>query len=77
MDNAQRHAVTAVAVRLRAAGGQAVLTFTDDGCGVPDAEPERVFERLVRPKAPAAGTRAVPGLGPAAPATSWSGTAAR
>ncbi|MFD9791074.1 sensor histidine kinase [Streptomyces sp. NPDC059070] len=48
LDNAQRHAVAEVVVRLRAEGGRAVLTVTDDGCGVPDAEREHVFERFVR-----------------------------
>ena len=37
-----------VALSLHAEGGQAVITVVDDGPGVPPAEAERIFDRLVR-----------------------------
>ncbi|MFF8287741.1 ATP-binding protein [Streptomyces sp. NPDC016309] len=48
LDNAQRHAGTAVWVTVRRAGRHVVLTVADDGAGVPEPERERVFERFVR-----------------------------
>ncbi|RPF39009.1 cell wall metabolism sensor histidine kinase WalK [Streptomyces sp. TLI_185] len=48
LDNAQRHATSTVDVELRAAGTDAVLTVTDDGPGVPEADRARIFERFVR-----------------------------
>lgn len=52
LDNAQRHARSAVAVSVRQStgpdGSHAVLTVTDDGSGVPESDRERVFERFVR-----------------------------
>ncbi|GAA2507041.1 HAMP domain-containing sensor histidine kinase [Streptomyces gobitricini] len=48
LDNAQRHAETAVAVRVRREGRHVVLTVADDGAGVPEPERERIFERFVR-----------------------------
>ncbi|MFG2597577.1 sensor histidine kinase [Streptomyces sp. NPDC048462] len=48
LDNAERHAVSSVAVAVRGIRGGAVLVVTDDGAGVPEAERERVFERFVR-----------------------------
>ncbi|WNI29164.1 HAMP domain-containing sensor histidine kinase [Streptomyces sp. ITFR-6] len=48
LDNAQRHAVSSVAVAVRAEGGGAVVSVTDDGAGVPEAERTRIFERFVR-----------------------------
>lgn len=44
LDNAQRHAGSAVRVSLR----DGVLEVADDGAGVPEAERDRVFERFVR-----------------------------
>ncbi|MEU6009493.1 HAMP domain-containing sensor histidine kinase [Streptomyces sp. NPDC047453] len=48
LDNAQRHAATAVTVTVRAAGDAIVLSVADDGHGVAPADRERVFERFVR-----------------------------
>ncbi|MFF7953866.1 sensor histidine kinase [Streptomyces griseorubiginosus] len=48
LDNAQRHARTAVAVTVRRDGEWAVVSVADDGSGVPAADRERVFERFVR-----------------------------
>lgn len=48
LDNAQRHARTAVTVSLRAEAGCVVTEVADDGPGVPAAERERIFERFVR-----------------------------
>ena len=48
LDNADRHAVSQVAVRLVAEGGTAVLTVDDDGPGVPEDQRERVFDRFFR-----------------------------
>ncbi len=47
-DNAQRHAETVVCVTLTRTGGQAVLTVSDDGAGVPVADRDRIFRRFVR-----------------------------
>ncbi|MER5275543.1 HAMP domain-containing sensor histidine kinase [Streptomyces sp. NPDC002809] len=48
LDNAERHARTAVAVAVRGERGGVVVEVTDDGDGVPGAERERIFERFVR-----------------------------
>ncbi|RAY11256.1 two-component sensor histidine kinase [Actinomadura craniellae] len=48
LDNAERHAESAIDVRLRRDGGHAVLTVADDGAGIPEADRERVFERFTR-----------------------------
>jgi signal transduction histidine kinase len=48
LDNAQRHAASAIGVALAAAGGRVTLRVTDDGPGVPPADRERIFERFVR-----------------------------
>ncbi|MFF3173645.1 sensor histidine kinase [Streptomyces sp. NPDC057900] len=48
LDNAERHAVSSVAVAVRAERGGAVVSVTDDGAGVPEAERGRIFERFVR-----------------------------
>ncbi|WP_284744348.1 sensor histidine kinase [Amycolatopsis sp. RTGN1] len=48
VDNAQRHAASRVAVEVSAADGWAVLSVTDDGPGIPEADRERVFDRFVR-----------------------------
>jgi signal transduction histidine kinase len=48
VDNAARHARSAVAVGVAVDGGDAVVVVDDDGPGVPAAERERVFERFAR-----------------------------
>ncbi|NEA63803.1 HAMP domain-containing sensor histidine kinase [Streptomyces sp. SID12488] len=48
LDNAQRHARSAVTVSVRREGARAVVEVGDDGDGVPVADRERVFERFVR-----------------------------
>jgi signal transduction histidine kinase len=48
LDNAQRHARSAVEVSVRREGGVAVVGVADDGDGVPGADRERIFERFVR-----------------------------
>ena len=48
LSNAHRHAATAVTVEVESAGGQAVVTVTDDGDGIAPADRERVFDRFTR-----------------------------
>ncbi|MFF3373010.1 ATP-binding protein [Streptomyces sp. NPDC002680] len=48
LDNAQRHARSAVTVAVRREGERVVVEVADDGDGVPEADRERVFERFVR-----------------------------
>ncbi|MDN0195808.1 HAMP domain-containing sensor histidine kinase [Streptomyces sp. S.PNR 29] len=48
LDNARRHARSAVDVTVRREGDRAVLGVADDGDGVPEADRERIFERFVR-----------------------------
>ncbi|MFE0801992.1 sensor histidine kinase [Streptomyces sp. NPDC058812] len=48
LDNAQRHARSAVEVSVRRDGDTAVVAVSDDGEGVPAADRERIFERFVR-----------------------------
>ncbi|HEX6756229.1 MAG TPA: HAMP domain-containing sensor histidine kinase [Mycobacteriales bacterium] len=48
VDNAVRHASTAVEVSVGAGADGAVLTVTDDGKGIPAAERDRVFDRFTR-----------------------------
>lgn len=50
VDNALRYtpAGGTVTVKLAAAGGEAVLTVTDDGPGIPADERDHVFERFYR-----------------------------
>lgn len=48
LDNAVRHAVHTVTVRLQETGGDIALTVADDGSGVPAADRERIFERFTR-----------------------------
>ncbi|KUL38948.1 histidine kinase [Streptomyces sp. NRRL F-4489] len=49
LDNAQRHAGSAVRVAVRHGdGGTVALDVTDDGPGVPPADRERIFTRFIR-----------------------------
>ncbi|MFF5372364.1 ATP-binding protein [Streptomyces sp. NPDC013187] len=48
LDNAQRHARSAVTVTVRQEGDRAVVGVADDGDGVPEDDRERIFERFVR-----------------------------
>lgn len=48
LDNAARHARSAVTVTIDLDGSEAVLVVSDDGSGVPPEEAEHVFERFVR-----------------------------
>ena len=50
LSNARAHtpAGTIVVTSLRAAGGEIILTVSDDGPGIPDEVSSRVFERFVR-----------------------------
>jgi signal transduction histidine kinase len=49
VDNAVRHAATAVTVDVRnGSGGAAVVTVADDGPGIPAVQREQVFERFAR-----------------------------
>ncbi|MDT5220004.1 MAG: two-component system, OmpR family, sensor kinase [Mycobacterium sp.] len=50
LDNARRHtpAEGSITIDLSADGGEAVVTVSDTGPGVPDDERLRIFERLVR-----------------------------
>ncbi|MFF8915114.1 ATP-binding protein [Streptomyces sp. NPDC015032] len=48
LDNAERHAHSAVTVSVRGGRGGVVIAVTDDGAGVPPQERERIFERFVR-----------------------------
>jgi signal transduction histidine kinase len=55
LDNAARHTPpgAAIELRLRAAGGDAVVEVADDGPGVPPELREQIFERFVRGEGPA------------------------
>ncbi|MEU6560880.1 sensor histidine kinase [Nocardia nova] len=48
LDNAQRHAGSAVRVAVVRRGDDAVLEVSDDGAGVAPADRERIFSRFVR-----------------------------
>jgi signal transduction histidine kinase len=48
IDNALRYAKSGVEVTARREAGEAVLTVSDDGPGIPSADRERAFDRFVR-----------------------------
>ena len=55
LDNAARHTPTGsrIELRLRAAGGDAMVEVVDDGPGVPAELREQIFDRFVRGEGPA------------------------
>ncbi len=61
LENARRHGAPPTQVRIARAGGDAVITVSDSGSGVPPSEFENVFRPFYRPKE--AGDRAGSGLG--------------
>ncbi|MGY1650249.1 sensor histidine kinase [Geodermatophilus sp. SYSU D01119] len=61
LDNADRHAGGACAVRVARRGASVVLTVDDAGPGIPPEERERVFERFAR--GPRAARGSLPGAG--------------
>ena len=48
VDNAVRHAKSRVDIHVGSRDGDAIITVSDDGRGIPPAERARVFERFVR-----------------------------
>jgi signal transduction histidine kinase len=48
LDNALRHAAATVRMTVRADHGYQIVTVTDDGPGIPEADRERVFQRFAR-----------------------------
>jgi len=48
LDNAERHALSRITVRLSISADAAVVTVDNDGDPVPEADRERIFERFVR-----------------------------
>jgi signal transduction histidine kinase len=48
LDNADRHALSRIAVDLHTAGDRVILTVDNDGDPIPEADRERIFERFVR-----------------------------
>ncbi|ACU39287.1 sensor histidine kinase [Actinosynnema mirum] len=48
LDNAERHAESAITVRLSTTDDSVVLEVADDGQGIPEADRERVFDRFTR-----------------------------
>jgi signal transduction histidine kinase len=62
-DNAARHSRTTVTFALVERDGQAVLSVTDDGPGIPPDERERVFERFTRLDASRTSSTGGTGLG--------------
>ncbi|MGH3389394.1 MAG: sensor histidine kinase, partial [Actinomadura sp.] len=48
LDNAQRHARSAVGIGVHGHGDSAELTVSDDGAGIAEADRERIFQRFTR-----------------------------
>lgn len=65
LSNARKHTAegTTVTTGLRAEGGDAVITVTDDGAGIPPGFQDRIFARFARADAARSGTEGSSGLG--------------
>ncbi|MEZ0073404.1 sensor histidine kinase [Planotetraspora sp. GP83] len=63
LDNAQRHARGSVRVEVHLNGGDAELSVSDDGAGIPPCQRERIFERFTRLDAARSRDRGGTGLG--------------
>jgi signal transduction histidine kinase len=63
LENAARHAVSRVELRVYPEGSNAILTVGDDGRGIPEGDRERVFDRFVRLDAARARSGGGAGLG--------------
>jgi signal transduction histidine kinase len=63
LDNADRYATSMITIELAELGDAVVLTVTDDGPGIPEAERARVFERFARVDDARAGSNGGAGLG--------------
>ena len=63
LDNAVRHASTAVRIELGERGHQAVLAVTDDGPGIPPDRRDEIFERFTRLDSARSGGAGRAGLG--------------
>ncbi|RCG32439.1 sensor histidine kinase [Sphaerisporangium album] len=63
LDNAQRYARSVVAVDVTRHDGTGELAVSDDGCGIAEADRERVFERFTRLCGPRGRDRGGTGLG--------------
>ncbi len=48
LDNADRHALTRIAVDVHTSGDQVIITVDNDGEPIPEADRDRIFERFVR-----------------------------
>jgi signal transduction histidine kinase len=48
LENAALHAASRIDVAVASGGGDATVSVTDDGPGIPAADRERVFDRFVR-----------------------------
>ncbi|MGI5157112.1 sensor histidine kinase [Microbispora sp. CA-102843] len=63
LDNAERHALTVVCVRVARTEDEAVLCVRNDGRPIPEADRERIFERFYRTDAARSRNRGGTGLG--------------
>ena len=63
VDNAARYATRQVRIQVARRNGRAVVSVSDDGPGVPEADRERVFERFTRLDAARGASTGGAGLG--------------